>query len=406
MSDKRKIPAVRLDRVPGRAIRLRYTDPVTKQDIRISTETTDEAAALEQKRQLEAKLTLGIEVAPRRSKAGDGPRMPWEEFRDDYSRLKVATFRSDLAKNQAECNIDVCENVIKPRTLGDMAKPSSLARLQSELLAGACSPRKKARSPHTVRSYMGTLIAALNWAHRPMHWLPESVDFKLLDCDDPDKGRPITLEEFERMLAAVPKVIDDPQDEPGWKYLLRGLWESGLRLREALSVAWDIDGMIVPTFHRKGLPTLHIPAKLQKSRKAQDVPTTPGFAALLEETPAERRKGFIFNPGPRRGTERLCVTQVGRIIASIGEAAHVVVNAAGKSASAHDLRRSFAQRMANAGIAPRDLQAIMRHSSLATTEAYYLREQVQDQGARIAACLGTLPNQETKNATVADGVSR
>lgn len=52
--------------------------------------------------------------------------------------------------------------------------------------------------------------------------------------------------------------------------------------------------------------------------------------------------------------------------------------------------------MADAGLAPRDLQAIMRHSRLATTEAYYLRDRVQDQAKRIAACLGTLPAAETQ----------
>jgi integrase len=57
--------------------------------------------------------------------------------------------------------------------------------------------------------------------------------------------------------------------------------------------------------------------------------------------------------------------------------------------TAHDLRRSFGQRMADAGIPPRDLQAIMRHASLTTTEKYYLRHRASDQAERIAAYLGT-----------------
>jgi integrase len=54
----------------------------------------------------------------------------------------------------------------------------------------------------------------------------------------------------------------------------------------------------------------------------------------------------------------------------IGKTALVFVNESGKPASAHDLRRSFGQRMADAGIPARDLQAMMRHKSMATTEKY------------------------------------
>jgi hypothetical protein len=43
--------------------------------------------------------------------------------------------------------------------------------------------------------------------------------------------------------------------------------------------------------------------------------------------------------------------------------------------------------MADAGIPPRDLQAIMRHASLATTEKYYLRHRASEQADRIASYL-------------------
>ena len=65
--------------------------------------------------------------------------------------------------------------------------------------------------------------------------------------------------------------------------------------------------------------------------------------------------------------------QVGRVITKIGKAAQVSVNDEGKPASAHDLRRSFGQRLADAGMAPTDLQTIMRHSTFATTKKYYLK---------------------------------
>lgn len=407
-SAKPKPPKVRLAMPSGRPIEVRYTCPTEKREIRISTGTRDPEAAQAQADAIKAKLLLGIEVTPRKVKMAAGPRMDWEEFRQEYTRLKVETFRSDQARGTAEVRLDLLESIINPRTLSDMAKPETLARLQAELLAGSGGKRgrqekREPRSPHTVRSYMATLIAALNWAHRPMRWLPEGIEFDMLEVDDPDKGRPLCLEEFERMLASVAQALspDDPAAVTvaaieSWRYLLRGLWDSGLRLGEALKVSWDIEGTIQPHFPKRGFPYMVIPAKLQKNRKAQEVPMTPAFVALLRETPAAERSGWVFNPTARRVTRtRLTRPQVGRIISLMGEKANVVVNAKGKSASAHDLRRSFGQRMADAGLPPRDLQAIMRHASFTTTEQYYLRDRVQDQATRIAQYLGTSPPEVT-----------
>ncbi len=393
MAEKRKVPKVRMVLRKG-YWQIRYTCPVQKKEVRISTKTADEQEAIEQRKGIEAKLQLGIEITPRR-KITLGAALPWSDFREEYERLKVATMRSSNAAESAGYRLDVCEAVMQPRTLGEMANPSTLATLQARLLAGY-GGNEKPRSPHTVKSYMATLIAALNWAHRPMRWLPDAVEFDLLDTDDPAKGRPLCGEEFDRMIAAVPKALAGEGTTPdavtveSWRQLLRGLWESGLRLSEAMAMHWDADGAIVPRTTRTGLLLLNIPAKMQKSRKAQEVPTTPAFAALLQAMP--NRKGWIFNPlarRQRRGQGRLCAEQVGRIISLIGAEAKVKVNQGGKPASAHDLRRSFGQRMADAGLPPRDLQAIMRHASFTTTEAYYLRDRAQDQGQRIAMYLGT-----------------
>ena len=51
----------------------------------------------------------------------------------------------------------------------------------------------------------------------------------------PMKGRPITAEEFERMVAVVPSVVGDDQALP-WRHYPRGLWASGLRLGESLDL--------------------------------------------------------------------------------------------------------------------------------------------------------------------------
>ena len=52
------------------------------------------------------------------------------------------------------------------------------------------------------------------------------------------KARPVTAEEFERMLLKVPAVVGDEAAE-SWHRFLTGLWLSGLRLGEAMTLSWD-----------------------------------------------------------------------------------------------------------------------------------------------------------------------
>ena len=112
------------------------------------------------------------------------------------------------------------------------------------------------------------------------------------------------------------------------------------------------------------------------------------FRAMLETTPEKLRRGLVFNPARRdRKAGRPSDDQVERVIDEIGEAARVKVNSKGKFATAHDLRRSFAQRLADAGLHSRDLMRVMRHRKLETTEWYYLRENRANMADRIAAKL-------------------
>ncbi len=63
----------------------------------------------------------------------------------------------------------------------------------------------------------------------------------------PLKGRAISTEEFERMPAAVPNVVeklivtdkvDFDKAVASWQFYLRGLWCSGLRLEKSLQLHW------------------------------------------------------------------------------------------------------------------------------------------------------------------------
>lgn len=383
-------PKVRIVQVGNRTLQLRYRDPDTAKEVRISTKTHDRKEAERQRQGLLRDLRRG--ERPRPTTPQIRGALSWEEFRQQYRQLKK--FRSPAALTASEVRLDICEKVVRPRRLRDMHDTKTLTRLQAHLAM--------TRSPHTVRSYMLTLVAALNWAHK-LGWLPSRATFELISTTDLEthKGRPITPAEFEAMLAAV-DVVCKGKDPDSWKFLLRGLWHSGLRLGEALAMTWDVPSTLRPFRHRSGYVVLEIPAAAQKSKADNTIPTIPEFAALLEEVPAELRTGFVFSPRKLHGNGRYNdPRQAGRVITAIGKAAGVLVNES-KPASAHDLRRSFGQRLADAGVTIRDLQAIMRHRHFGTTERYYLKQNAAEQAQRISEKLGYATPNRTQQSDVAE----
>ena len=82
--------------------------------------------------------------------------------------------------------------------------------------------------------------------------------------------------------------------------------------------------------------------------------------------------------------------RVSKIISKIGAKANVIVDT-NKTASAHDLRRSFGERWASR-MMPADLMEIMRHESIETTMKYYVGKNAE----RTAAIMDTVEKQSTK----------
>jgi len=185
-------------------------------------------------------------------------------------------------------------------------------------------------------------------------------------------------------------VVGQPVAE-SWMYVLRGLWESALRLDEMMHVSWDTSETIRPTWKPGQLPILEIPAAMQKNDTEECIPLLPAFEALLLETPPAQRHGWVFEPmslqlKPRKANNhwRPNAEWVGKIISRIGEAAGIVVQAEDvrtgrptKYASAHDLRRSCGDRLRNAGVPPLVICRVMRHSSWETTRKHYAPGDVQ-----------------------------
>lgn len=293
----------------------------------------------------------------------------WEVFCDRYN-AEVVTGLAVSTATKVDTVFSHIDRILNPSRLREVTT-SKVSHFQATL-------RSEGKAESTIASYLAHLKAALRWAVRVelLHKAPEIVKPKRAKSSKVMKGRPITGEEFDRMLSEV------NEDTVGvgikhWKHLLRGLWLSGLRLSEAMLLTWDDQTKLrVDLTGRR--PMLIIPAELEKGHKDRRLPITPDFYELLATTPEEQRLGCVFTVPTKPGPGRLNLTSVKKTISAIGKAANVKVDEKQngdeikvKFASAHDLRRSFGERWAKK-VMPQVLMEMMRHESMETTLKFYV----------------------------------
>ncbi len=180
------------------------------------------------------------------------------------------------------------------------------------------------------------------------------------------------------MIAAIPKVITVKRAIE-FERFLRGCFVTGLRLSEAMKARWDSGADVFPLF-ADGRHLVWVFGSAQKNGRDEQSPMTPEGAEFLLATPARERHGFIFELNG--GSGRLTETTVSKLISQIGEAAGIQVapinprTGKPKFASAHDLRRSFAQGLAYR-VRPAVLKLAMRHKSHLTTDRFYVGADAQ-----------------------------
>lgn len=377
-----------IEKADRKYYQLRWVDPLTGQEKTRSSGVVrtglqkDRDKAVERAGKLKAELEEG-RYAPRN-------RMTWEGFREQYE-TDVIPGLAEATEKKAASVLNWVESVLHPSKLADLTAPR-LAHLQAKM-------REANLAEDSIRGNLAHLKAALNWAVR-MGLLSKApkIDMpKRAKGSKAMKGRPITLEEFERMLAKIPEALTEKPNKrrktpkpptagqiASWDFYVRGLWLSGLRLAESLQLTWDRQDKLRVDLDGKR-PMLRIPAELEKGHKDRLLPMAPEFAELLLTVPADRRTGYVFTPLPVRPERagRLGELQVGRFVSSLGELAKVKVNTTVKKddkgkpvevvkyASAHDLRRAFGFRW-SARVMPAVLQQLMRHESIETTLRYYV----------------------------------
>lgn len=148
---------------------------------------------------------------------------------------------------------------------------------------------------------------------------------------------------------------------------------------EAAMLSWDDYGTINIDTSGK-YPVVVFPAKFNKNRKDQLVPLTPDAVEWLEKTPKKERTGLVAGvPNRSKPGEFLGAQHIGKIVADIGYRAKVKVSLPDEEvrcASTHDLRRSFGDRWSQK-VMPNVLCQLMRHSSIETTQRFYLNKNSQ-----------------------------
>ena len=333
---------------------MRYVDPITGKGKARSTGTINRREAERAAAKWEAELREG--------RYRPASQITWQEFRERHEKEKLSSL-SPRTLSSTDTAFNHLEKTINPAKLSAL-NANTLSRFQSDLRATGVAET-------TIATHLRHIRAALSWALAMglVSEVPKIIMPKRARGITLMRGRPITAEEFERMIAVVPYVR--PDDSEAWQRLLTGQWLSGFRLEESLVASWDDDAPIYIDLNKRR-PRLRIYAEAEKGHQDRVLPLAPDFVEFLRKTPEVDREGPVF-PIVALSTEHpMTPGRVGRVISDIGEQAKVVVNkTANKFASAQDLRRSFGTRWAKR-VKPATLQLLMRHRSIETTMKYYV----------------------------------
>lgn len=337
------------------------------QIVRKSTGMTSESVA----RQMAVELSMRLDTVIR-----DDLDITWPCFLVRYETEALAGKAAKTLGHWRTAS-NWYTNLMNPQYLSEVTT-SSVSRFTAKLRTAL--EAKNGKSPDsTVASYLKQLRAAFHEAHR-LGLLEHKVRIRMPRGADVMRSRSITLEEFERILMAVPK--ERPQDAAQWDRLLRGYWESGFRLRELVGLSWDGTGDVTIDTTRR-YPLVRLGVQGHKSREQQYQPITPAFWDVCCETADEDRTGPVFPIMGRHGPVKS--DWVGRIISRIGKKAGVITGLedSAKCATSHDIgKRALTVRLADR-LSEMDTAKWQRHKDPKTTRLHYYYREAEDLAAQL-----------------------
>lgn len=208
--------------------------------------------------------------------------------------------------------------------------------------------RNKGYKPGTCNRSLVLLRYAFNLAIRwevPGIQKNPTKDVPLLNDQEGKKERYLTKEETERLYGVLKK-----SDNALLQYIIPMLILTGARKREVLDARWEDFDLIKQQWR--------IP--ITKAGRPRYVPLSSGVINLLANVPHDENNPWVF-PNPKTGKPYI----------SIFGSWNTARNAAGLSdVRIHDLRHSFASFLVNAGRSLYEVQKILGHTQVKTTQRY------------------------------------
>lgn len=205
---------------------LQWRDPATR--LRKTKSSKIRRTGLKRDRARAEKAAGELEAALREGRYQTPSRITWADFRHRHEEEVQRSLATETCR-KFSTTFDLVERILRPRRLRDVTAAEVsrwIAKLQDE-----------GRADTTVGLYCRELRAALNWAAE-MGFIRQAPKIRIPRGakEGKPKSRPIVLEEHERMLAAVGKVVRGPQ-VAAWQQFLDGLlvvWAPALRGSGAL----------------------------------------------------------------------------------------------------------------------------------------------------------------------------
>ncbi|MGH7145372.1 MAG: tyrosine-type recombinase/integrase [Planctomycetota bacterium] len=333
-------------------------------------------------------------------------KTPCEDLRNRYlSQLhpRVSKCHYENVRRQ----IDKILKDAKAVYLVDLS-PDALDEYKAHLATTGVAPR-------TINTHLSAVKAMFEWAKKT-----RVIPYNPLDCVSPlpetvkhRKRRPLTVDEQQRLLDVArsgpyrravrsyegrarvaeryAKVLCPPVkfrkaklhrlDYAGEQAVAtyQMLLGTGLRVNELRLLLWSDLNL------DQGL--MHLRPETTKNRKAATVPLAPYLVTLLRAW--RERSG---------GADRATVVAISsRLLENFYddlEAAGIDrEDASGRKLDLHCLRHTFAQRLNDAGIDPKTMQALLRHSSATLTLGVYIHKDKSKMVEAVASLqsLGTPP---------------
>lgn len=304
-----------------------------------------------------------------------GFTLTWEQF--------FALFCQSYLDEMSPGHRTKCRTMSKK--LLQVARASGIENLRCEeitkslVVSVKATMRAEGLADATVKSNMASLWAVLHWGmdedlipevKRPR----ERKGPKQKASTHKSKGRALTLEEIERMEAAVPSVCKPGEIADPVIRAMKAMQLIGLRLSDAWIFSWDPrENTHHPVRLNGKNPAIQF-ASEQKSGEESEVPLTPEAVEWLRSI--EKDGGWVCRSIGPRG-EHKTSNRLGRIISAAGKAGNIMVKPTGgkfgkpKFASSHDLRRTFATSLLKRFKSLAHVQVMTRHGDPQTLLNYY-----------------------------------